>query len=82
MAPAVSDFKNPILNDSLHWLPVVERITFKLLVFVHKIVHGLPVPGYLKNIIILNNQETYENSITAKLMSGNTKTPSEIEQIQ
>ena len=39
----------PVLND-LHWLPVVERIKFKILLLTWKIVNGF-APGYLDELI-------------------------------
>ena len=39
----------PILN-SLHWLPVVNRIKFKILLLVFRIKHGF-APTYLSNLL-------------------------------
>ena len=39
----------PILN-SLHWLPVVNRIKFKILLLVFKIKHGF-APTYLSDLL-------------------------------
>ena len=41
----------PLLK-SLHWLPVKQRITFKLLLFVYKCLHNQG-PVYLKNCLSL-----------------------------
>ena len=39
----------PILHQ-LHWLPVINRIQFKLLVLVYKALHG-PAPKYLVDLV-------------------------------
>ena len=39
----------PILSD-LHWLPVAQRIKFKILVFTYKAIHDL-APGYICELI-------------------------------
>ena len=39
----------PVLR-SLHWLPIRESISYKLLLFVYKIVNGL-APSYLETLI-------------------------------
>ena len=33
---------------NLHWLPFAQRIDFKMLTFVHKIVYDLDIPNYLQ----------------------------------
>ena len=40
----------PVLKD-LHWLPVKDRITFKLLVITYKALHGL-APLYLSELVV------------------------------
>ena len=40
----------PVLK-SLHWLPVLERIEFKILLLVYKALHGL-APTYLSDLIL------------------------------
>ena len=48
----------------LHWLPIAQRIDFKILTFVHKNVYDLDIPNYLKDLIlfkrkiVLNDQKT------------------------
>ncbi len=44
---------SPILT-SLHWLPVKQRIEFKILVFVFKALHGL-APTYLSDLLRCHN---------------------------
>ena len=49
---------------NLHWLPVAQRIDFKILTYVHKIVYNLNVPLYLKSLVLLQykyNQTRSEN---------------------
>jgi hypothetical protein len=36
----------------LHWLPVEQRINFKILLFAYKIVNGL-APSYLSDLLVL-----------------------------
>ena len=40
----------PVLNQ-LHWLPVKQRIQFKILILVYKAVHGL-APDYISDLIL------------------------------
>ncbi len=47
------DHISPILT-SLHWLPVKQRIEFKILVFVFKALHGL-APAYLSDLVRCHN---------------------------
>ena len=42
---------SPVLK-SLHWLPIKERITYKILLIAFKVVNGLS-PGYLSDIIVV-----------------------------
>ncbi len=46
-----SDHITPVLM-TLHWLPVHERITFKILLLVYKVLHGL-APQYLAELVTL-----------------------------
>ena len=46
-----ADHITPLLID-LHWLPVEQRINFKVLLFIYKIVHGL-APSYLNDLPVL-----------------------------
>ena len=39
----------PVLRD-LHWLPVQERIVYKIALFTHKALHGLG-PTYISELI-------------------------------
>jgi hypothetical protein len=44
-----NDHATPYLKE-LHWLPVRERITFKILVYVYKCINGI-APGYLSSCL-------------------------------
>ena len=48
---------SPILKR-LHWLPVIYRIRFKILLITFKVLHGL-CPTYLENTITLCNNNRY-----------------------
>ena len=48
------DHITPILKH-LHWLPVMYRIQFKILLLTYKSIHGL-APSYLTELIELNNR--------------------------
>ena len=41
----------PLLIE-LHWLPIEQRINFKILLFTYKIVNGL-APMYLSQLLVL-----------------------------
>ena len=43
------DHITPVLKD-LHWLPVVKRVEFKVLLTIFKIIHG-QAPAYLSELI-------------------------------
>ena len=45
-----ADHITPLLFD-LHWLPVEQRINFKILLFTYKIVNGL-APSYLSDLLV------------------------------
>ena len=45
----------PLLYE-LHWLPVRQRISFKILLFVFKAIHGI-APKYEENLCGLKDQE-------------------------
>ena len=45
-----ADHVTPLLMD-LHWLPVEQRINFKILLFAYKIVNGL-APSYLSDMLV------------------------------
>ncbi len=51
------DHITPVLKD-LHWLPVKQRIDFKILLFTFKCVHGT-APPYLCDIIQIRHCEQY-----------------------
>ena len=56
----------------LHWLPIAQRIDFKILTFVHKIVFDLDIPNYLKDLIFVqekNNAKRSENQWKLKFQS-------------
>ena len=44
------DHITPILRDQLHWLPVEQRIKFKILLLTYKAFHGI-APSYLTELI-------------------------------
>ena len=41
----------PVLRDVLHWLPIKERINFKILVLTYKALNGL-APSYLSEMLM------------------------------
>ena len=43
------DHITPVLME-LHWLPVEQRIEYKILLYTHKVVHGV-APDYLKELL-------------------------------
>jgi len=45
------DHVTPVLNE-LHWLPMVQRVQFKLALIVFKCLHGL-APSYLTDDCVL-----------------------------
>ena len=45
------DSVDHVLRDNLHWLPVKQRIIFKVGVFEYKAIHGL-APPYLKELFV------------------------------
>ena len=47
----------PLMHE-LHWLPLKQRILFKILLFAFKASHGI-VPTYIQNLISLKSQGTY-----------------------
>ena len=49
-----SDHITPVLH-SLHWLPVQQRITYKLMLLTFKCIHGL-APSYLAELVSLHQQ--------------------------
>ena len=47
----------PLLYE-LHWLPVRQRISFKILLFVFKAIHGF-APTYLKELVSIKRSGNY-----------------------
>ena len=45
------DIVTPVLRDILHWLPIKERINFKIGVLTYKALDGL-VPSYLSEMLV------------------------------
>ena len=43
------DHVTPLLRDTLHWLPVPQRVEFKLCLLVYKALHGM-APDYITNL--------------------------------
>ena len=63
-----SDHITPVLH-SLHWLPVSQRIQFKVLTLAYKVKHGL-APKYISELLIPKKQPTtgvLQSSSTAHL---------------
>ena len=48
------------LLSSLHYLPVAQRISYKLCLLCYKCIHGL-APAYLNELIIPRQQSHYHN---------------------
>ena len=48
----------PVLYE-LHWLPVKERITFKLSVMAFKAIHGL-APSYIRELVTVMTPSSYQ----------------------
>ena len=47
----------PLMYE-LHWLPLKQRIHFKILLFAFKAIHGI-APTYIQNLVSLKSQGTY-----------------------
>ena len=60
------------LLRSLHWLPVKERIIFKLMLYVYKCIHN-EAPSYLSNLISLN-RDSVSGSYRQRLCSASNAT--------
>ena len=54
------DHVTPVLR-SLHWLPVKERVTFKILALSFKAIHGL-APDYIQSLVTLQRPSRYSLS--------------------
>ena len=52
-----NDHITPVLR-SLHWLPVKERMTFKILTLSFKAIHGL-APDYIQSLVTLQCPSRY-----------------------
>ena len=66
-----SEHVTPILK-SLHWLPIRQRIIFKVLLMTYKIINGL-APEYLSNLISLRSSSSLRplrSSTTLQLTLG------------
>ena len=66
-----SDHITPVLQ-SLHWLPIHQRITFKILLIVYKICNNL-APSYLKDLISFRSStstRSLRSSSTLQLSHG------------
>ena len=71
------DHITPILKD-LHWLPIVERIKYKVLLLAYKAQHGL-APKYLEDLVVpyvpprdnlrSKDQHLLEDKVRTKLKS-------------
>ena len=55
----------PVLK-SLHWLPVNDRITFKILLLTYRIIHEM-APDYLKDLIVFH-KPSYNTRSGQKLL--------------
>ena len=51
------DHITPVLFE-LHWLPVAQRISFKILIIVFKAIHGT-APSYLRELVQVRNCSAY-----------------------
>ena len=47
----------PLMYE-LHWLPLKQRVHFKILLFACKAIHGI-APIYIQNLVSLKSQGTY-----------------------
>lgn len=61
------DHITPILKD-FHWLPVKQRIIFKILTLTFKALHDVNSPQYLKNMLQLYNPSRSLRSSSKKLL--------------
>ena len=49
----------------LHWLPIDKQIDFKVLMFVHKIIHKCHVPDYLNHLVEIQPNQNRKRSVNA-----------------
>ena len=54
----------PILKQ-LHWLPVRQRIVFKILVITYKCLHDSEFPTYLRDFITLNASDRPSRTVNS-----------------
>ena len=66
------DRRSADLLASLHWLPVKNRIYYKLMLYVFKCISGL-APSYLSNLIMLHNSATSEYRHRLRSSSDTTR---------
>ena len=59
---------NQLFLKSLHWLPVKERIIFKILLVTYKIVHGF-APAYLNELLLNYTPHRLLRSSSLNLLS-------------
>ena len=60
----------PIIMKSLHWLPVSQRITFKICLLIYKALNGL-APIYLSDLLV---PRCYKRSLRSFSQELNTRT--------
>ena len=58
----------PVLHK-LHWLPVKQRIKYKILLLTHKCIHGTESPTYLSELIQNNEQKRNLRSCNKALLA-------------
>jgi hypothetical protein len=59
---------------SLHWLPVQQRISFKLLIIGHKVAHdSAPVPSYLRDDIFVKENIRFTRSSLKTVLDSKRK---------
>ena len=57
---------SPLMLD-LHWLPIRQRIHFKVLLFTFKPIHGI-APLYIQDLVLLKSQAVYSLRITRVIL--------------
>jgi len=57
----------------LHWLPVMERIKYKILLYIYKSLHDI-APSYLINILKLYNTSDGDNECTRRRLRSSSDT--------
>jgi len=70
------DHITPVLRQ-LHWLPIRQRITFKLAMIVFKCLHGL-APSYLSNVCVpvvsVDSRWQLRSAVSGALVRRRTRT--------